>query len=294
MMDTEKQALQQVEKLFLGKFSEIEKPNSDAPELLQAIYRLAGKSIERADESLRRTADISIAMNRGVSEVARMSGHIHDVDHHSQTIASAIEELSASVKAISQSATQASGEVNMVSDSATHGIDAANRAQGAMSEIAQSVHSASERVSLMAKSSEEIGQIIKDIEDIAKQTNLLALNATIEAARAGEAGKGFAVVASEVKSLAKQTATATDTIRTRIANLRGEMNEIVTSMDEGEQKVADGQEVIQASTGQMQGISEQVASVHHHMSEINIILEQQVMAADEVSSGAACYCWYQP
>jgi methyl-accepting chemotaxis protein len=75
-------------------------------------------------------------------------------------------------------------------------------------------------INKLGQSSEEIGQVIKVIRSIAQQTNLLALNATIEAARAGEAGKGFAVVANEVKELAKQTASSSEEINTKIATIQ--------------------------------------------------------------------------
>jgi len=78
-----------------------------------------------------------------------------------------------------------------------------------------------ERVHALAEAAQKIGDVVKLINDIASQTNLLALNATIEAARAGEAGKGFAVVASEVKSLATQTAKATEDIASQVAAIQG-------------------------------------------------------------------------
>ena len=83
----------------------------------------------------------------------------------------------------------------------------------------------------LSKAAEEIGDIIGLINDIAEQTNLLALNATIEAARAGEAGKGFAVVASEVKSLASQTASATEQISTQIASMQDVTGDAVISIE---------------------------------------------------------------
>jgi methyl-accepting chemotaxis protein len=87
-----------------------------------------------------------------------------------------------------------------------------------------------EIIQKLGDSSMEIGQVVKVITLIAQQTNLLALNATIEAARAGEAGKGFAVVANEVKELAKETATATEDIGSRITQIQDDTSESVAAI----------------------------------------------------------------
>ena len=112
-----------------------------------------------------------------------------------QTVASATEEMSASIKEIAKSATEAA----KVADSAMKTATETNAI-----------------VAKLGESSAEIGQVIKVITSIAQKTDLLALNATVEAARAGEVGAGFAVVANEVKELAKQTATATEDISKKI------------------------------------------------------------------------------
>jgi methyl-accepting chemotaxis protein len=88
------------------------------------------------------------------------------------------------------------------------------------------------RISKLSHAAQEIGDVVKLITAIAEQTNLLALNATIEAARAGDAGRGFAVVASEVKSLASQTAKATDEISSHIAGMQGATQESVGAIKE--------------------------------------------------------------
>ncbi|MBV1900981.1 MAG: CZB domain-containing protein, partial [Kordiimonadaceae bacterium] len=192
---------------------------------------------------------------------------------------------STSVNSISESASGAAEDVSHVADSAAKGLDAAISAQTSMEEISESVQNSASKVDDLSVASEKIGTIVKDIEAIAKQTNLLALNATIEAARAGDAGKGFAVVASEVKSLASQTAAATENIRVRIDNLRTEMVGIITAMNEGTEKASKGREVISASTKEMQNISQQVDVVNTRMGEINGILAQQTSASQEVANG---------
>src|SRR6201999_2922643 len=118
------------------------------------------------------------------------------------------------------------------------------------------------RIGKLTRAGQEIGDVVKLITAIAEQTNLLALNATIEAARAGDAGRGFAVVASEVKSLANQTAKATDEISTHIAGMQEATQESVTAIKE-----------IGATIGQISQIASTIASA----------VEQQGAATSEIA-----------
>ncbi len=127
-----------------------------------------------------------------------------------QTVAAASDELSQSISEISQQISRAS-EIS----------------KQAVSQVSQT----SEQMAALAMTADKIGEVIKMISDIAEQTNLLALNATIESARAGEAGKGFAVVANEVKSLANETAKATEEIVQQVEEIQSATKQAVISMD---------------------------------------------------------------
>ena len=158
-----------------------------------------------------------------------------------QTVASAAEELSSSVAEISRQVAQST----KITGQAVEEVNRTNASVQGLAEAAQ-----------------KIGDVVKLINDIAGQTNLLALNATIEAARAGEAGKGFAVVASEVKSLANQTAKATEDIANQ-----------VKSIQEATRKAVDAMKGIGSTIGQVSEIATTIASA----------VEEQGAATQEIA-----------
>ncbi|HTH16530.1 MAG TPA: methyl-accepting chemotaxis protein [Magnetospirillum sp.] len=249
------------------------------------LKELAGRLEGLAQVQLKQDVSMSVNVSEAVTEIAGMMRDIHEVDHRSQTIAAASEQLVHSVNEISKSSNSAAAEARLAHETAVAGHQSAERAVAAMATIAGAVEEAMGKVEALAQASAQIGGIVNQIEAIAKQTNLLALNATIEAARAGEAGKGFAVVATEVKHLANQTAKATEDIRSRIEHLRQEMGDIVRSMEGGARAVEQGQEVIHATGGTMGEMAEQVAQVTRMMGDIAAILSQQTAASAEVADG---------
>ena len=161
--------------------------------------------LEQAAGMLTHTAETTQGLSSQVANVSEeASGNI-------QSVASATEELSVSVDAIGKQVR----ESNKIAEAA----------------VAQAQQTDA-RIGKLSRAAQEIGDVVKLITAIAEQTNLLALNATIEAARAGDAGRGFAVVASEVKSLASQTAKATEDISNHIAGMQEATQESVAAIKE--------------------------------------------------------------
>jgi len=143
----------------------------------------------------------------------------------SAAVASASEEASTNVQSVASSTDQLAGSVNEISQ---HVQESSRIAAAAVKQAEET----DARITDLSKAAQRIGDVVKLITAIAEQTNLLALNATIEAARAGETGKGFAVVAVEVKTLASQTAKATEEISAQIAGMQTATNESVSAIKE--------------------------------------------------------------
>ncbi|MFN9780138.1 MAG: methyl-accepting chemotaxis protein [Alphaproteobacteria bacterium] len=152
-----------------------------------------------------------------------LNSNAQGTSHKTSTVASASEEAAANVQTIAAAAEELSASIGEISRQVNDAADFSAKA-------VEAARTTDTTVQGLTESAQKIGKVVELINDIASQTNLLALNATIEAARAGEAGKGFAVVASEVKSLANQTAKATDDISAQIENMRTVTQDAVSAI----------------------------------------------------------------
>ncbi len=150
--------------------------------------------------------------------------------------------------------------------------------------IVKRVKQTATRIDALGTRSEQIGEIIGTIEDIADQTNLLALNAAIEAARAGEQGRGFAVVADEVRALAERTTRATKEIGEMIKAIQSETREAVLSMEEGVKEAEKGAVSSEKSGESLKEILEQINEVTMQINQIATAAEQQTATTTEITS----------
>jgi len=168
---------------------------------------------------------VSSAAGQMQSSAQSMSATAEETQRQATAVAAASEQASTNVQTVASAAEELSSSIAEISRQVAESTKIAGKAVDDASRT-------NSKVQMLAEAAQKIGDVVKLINDIAGQTNLLALNATIEAARAGEAGKGFAVVASEVKSLATQTAKATEEIGAQINAIQGATGEAVTAIKE--------------------------------------------------------------
>jgi len=194
-------------------------------------------------------------------------------------VATAMQEMSSTVLQVSENSNKAAEASRQAAETARRGGAIVEETLSRMRAIADSVSGTAKKMDELGKSSDQIGQIVGVINDIADQTNLLALNAAIEAARAGEQGRGFAVVADEVRKLAERTTTATKEIAGMIKNIQQETKTAVTAMETGTKQVEEGvKSTIQAG--------DSLKEIIHMAEQVGEMVMQIATAAMEQSSAS--------
>jgi twitching motility protein PilJ len=230
-----------------------------AVEALRKLVATINQSAIQLDGATRQTQALA-------SHLAKASGA------QAKQIGSATE----SIAAMAASTEEVSGNAERAADVARHSVDVAHKGGEAvrrtidgMNTIRETIQETSKRIKRLGESSQEIGNIIELISDIAEQTNILALNASIQASMAGEAGRGFAVVADEVQRLAERAATATKQIEVLVRTIQTDTNEAVVSMERSTTDVVGGALLAEnagAALQEIEQVSNQIASLVQNIS----------------------------
>jgi methyl-accepting chemotaxis protein len=196
----------------------------------------------------------------------------------------AMQEMSSTVTQVSENSLKAAEVSRQAAETAQQGGSIVEGTLTKMREIAESVGGTAKKVEELANSSNQIGQIVGVIDDIADQTNLLALNAAIEAARAGEEGRGFAVVADEVRKLAERTTAATKEIAQMIEGIQTETKRTVSAMQQGMKQVDEGVRSTAAAGDSLKEIIRMSGQVGEMITQIATAATQQSTTTEHVNS----------
>jgi methyl-accepting chemotaxis protein len=264
--------------------------NAGAVTRQQTIEAYVGEFESSVRQTLQQLGDASSQMrttSSGLSAISRQT------NERVQVAEKASGDASMSVESVASASEELSASINDISQQAAHAAGIASRAVNQAQETDGTVQG-------LAKSAARIGEVVGLINTIAAQTNLLALNATIEAARAGEAGRGFAVVASEVKSLASQTAKATEEISEQIADIQkvageaidaikgigsiiGQVNEVATAIAAAVQEQGAATQEITRST---QHAAQGTKNVSENITGVKTDADASAAAADNVKTAS--------
>lgn len=218
------------------------------------------------------------------STSAGISSNAERVASQTVTVATASEEMAATASDIANNCHMAADSIKMAAETTRTSFLVVTSTVNGIRERGETTRQNARAISSLGERSEQIGEIVATIEDIADQTNLLALNAAIEAARAGEQGRGFAVVADEVRALAERTTRATKEIGAMIRAIQQETRSAITSMESGVKETERGVEEASQLEEALINILNQVESVTAQVGQIATAAEEQTATTNEITN----------
>jgi methyl-accepting chemotaxis protein len=244
-------------------------------------------SVSQLASAAEETSAVTTQTTQGINQQLTETGQV----------ATAMNEMSATVQDVARNAVEAAGAAREADDTFNQGKQVIDKVIEAIGELANEVEEAAGVIQQLESESMNIGSVLDVIKSIAEQTNLLALNAAIEAARAGEQGRGFAVVADEVRTLAGRTQESTQEIEEMISKLQSGANNAVKVMAEGkemtkvgvDQAAAAGEalKTINAAVEQITNMNTQIASAAEEQSSVAEEINRSIVSINEVAEQSA-------
>lgn len=263
---------------------EIEVLTSDALGLMMHSVNQMKRNLGHVVGELSQAAGSVAAAATELAATARESARGADEEKlETEQVAAALTEMALTVSQVADHASRVSQSAANATAAAQSGEEAVSMVARKMEEISQQSASATSSLEQLSLHSEQIGEAVKLIEDIAKQTNLLALNAAIEAARAGEHGKGFSVVAGEVRRLAERTASATRKIDSIIEAEQSQTRLVLEQMQSYSSQVTGGVALTEKTRSSLSRILSSVHEVESMTSQIAVATSQQASTTEELN-----------
>lgn len=238
--------------------------------LVSKINQTSAQVSSAADETKSSVSQLSEASQRQAKEISDVS--------------EAVNQMALSIDRVSSNAAESSSVAEKSVDIASKGAVVVQNTIDGMDKIRGQIQETAKRIKRLGESSQEIGDIVLLINDIADQTNILSLNAAIQASMAGDAGKGFAVVADEVQRLAERSGAAAKQISALVKTIQSDTNEAVTSMEQTTAEVVQGTRLAQdagVSLGEIESVSKTLAEIIENISDAS---GQQATSAGKISN----------
>lgn len=238
--------------------------------LVSNIDRLSVRVASAAEETQSTAGNLATAAENQAREITAAS--------------TAINDMAVSIDHVSSNAAESASVAERAVDIAGKGTEVVQATIQGMDNIRGQIQETSKRIKRLGESSQEIGDIVSLINDIADQTNILSLNAAIQASMAGDAGRGFAVVADEVQRLAERSSAATKQIAALVKTIQTDTNEAVISMEQTTTEVVSGAKRAQDAGVALEEIESVSASLAELISNISNAARQQAASAGHVSN----------
>jgi methyl-accepting chemotaxis protein len=262
--------------------SSVDETSATIEQMTVSIERVA-QSTEELASSVTETSSTVEQMTVSIDQVA---GNAQELQRVVAESAAVIEQMAASIRQTARSVEAANTEAKSAAKEGAAGLQAGQEAAAAMGRVAEVIEKTSAAILALGRRSEEIGDIVRVIGEIADQTNLLALNAAIEAARAGDAGRGFAVVAEEVRKLAERSMTATREIGQVIRKVQADTGDAVKYGEVASEEAKASMELTTVTGGALENIVASIGRTSSLMSEIARMTAEQSSASTQVTRAA--------
>jgi twitching motility protein PilJ len=235
-----------------------------------------------------RINETAVNVSAAAQETQQTALHLAEAsEHQAQEIAgasAAVNEMAVTIDQVSANAAESAAVAERAVSIAGNGAKVVQNTIHGMDTIREQIQDTSKRIKRLGESSQEIGDIVSLINDIADQTNILALNAAIQASMAGDAGRGFAVVADEVQRLAERSAAATKQIEALVKTIQNDTNEAVISMEQTTSEVVRGARLAQDAGVALEEIENVSTSLAELIQNISNAARQQASSAGHISN----------